>query len=232
MIRYFLRTAIFAALFVASAQSAHAVGPQSASGTVNVSAIVSGLPPTTPAIILSPETGATLGTRLLVVRGSCGPSLTVKLYNKGTLVGSTVCANDSTFVFNLSLDEGNNTLTTLNFDVYDQAGPASPPVEVTVLPAEATVVATPVQAAVRPLAIGSVDTPGDQGLFEDNAVEPIAAWLGVGNSSAPRSRPIITFSVLTAAVMQSIDAIFFELKYSQAILLLGRRIVAWILSLF
>ena len=69
----------------------------------------------------------------MVVSGTCGPGLLVKLFNNNQLIGSASCELDGTFRINLSLSVGKNILTALNYDTLDQAGPTSPSVIVLVI---------------------------------------------------------------------------------------------------
>lgn len=110
-----------------------AAATQTDSQSVNVTAVVPGPPPTTPATITSPTNNTVVAVTPLVVSGTCGPGLEVRLYDNTTQVGSTICALDGTFSINMSLNVGANNLTVLNFDTLNQPGPASPTVVVTVV---------------------------------------------------------------------------------------------------
>ena len=100
--------------------------------SVNVTATVLGPPPTIPAIISSPVNATITELTPLVISGTCGPNLLVKVFNNGQLIGSTTCALDGTFVINTTLDIGINVLTALNYDSLGQSGPVSPAVTITV----------------------------------------------------------------------------------------------------
>lgn len=101
---------------------------------VTVTAIVYGPPPTTQAVILQPADGQTLKTTLLVVQGTCGADLLVRVFNNGNLAGTITCSPDNTFTMNITLVVGNNKLTAQNYDAQEQPGPDSPAVNVIVLP--------------------------------------------------------------------------------------------------
>jgi len=126
---------------------------QTVTRSVTVTATVLGPPPTTPAVITSPSGNITVGVTPLVVSGTCGPGLEVRLTNNGVLVGTTTCALDGTFTINISLNEGTNNLAVLNFDTLNQAGPASAIVTVLVL------FSTPASPANSTRPVGSSPTP-------------------------------------------------------------------------
>lgn len=135
-IRTFLGSLRWVVLVVIVASLLTPLIVQAATQTVNrpvtVTATVLGPAPTTPAIITSPSGNITVGVTPLVVSGTCGPGLEVRLTNNGVVVGITTCALDGTFVINISLAEGINNLAALNYDTLNQAGPASPTVVITV----------------------------------------------------------------------------------------------------
>ena len=105
----------------------------SQNGTQTITAIVPGPPPSTPAVITTPSGNITVNVTPLVIRGTCGPGLIVRVFNNNQLIGTASCQLDGTFVINITLPIGTNVLTALNYDTLDQAGPASPAVIVTVL---------------------------------------------------------------------------------------------------
>ncbi len=103
---------------------------QSMNQSVNVTAIVPGPPPSTPAIITSPSDGTNVAVGPIVISGTCQPTLVVKVFNNDILTGTTTCANDGTFTINTTLTNSLNVLSALNYDSLDRAGPASPKVNV------------------------------------------------------------------------------------------------------
>lgn len=60
-------------------------------------------------------------------------------------------------------------------------------------------------------------TPGDQKVFEDTPIEPLANWIGVGNPDASPARPIVATGVLAITTTTIVDAMFFELRMTQAV---------------
>lgn len=102
------------------------------SGTVNIAATVQGSPPSTPAIITSPQNNAIVNTTPLVVMGTCEGNLSVTVYNQGAVAGTGTCSTSGTFIINIGLFYGLNTITALSFDGFGRPGPTSPSVSVTV----------------------------------------------------------------------------------------------------
>lgn len=100
------------------------------SGSISLSGIVYGPPPTIPATILSPTDGESFSVSTITVSGSCGPGLLVKIWRNSILAGSTVCGLDGTFSLQISLTPGTNVLRARNYDFQDQVGPDSPDVTV------------------------------------------------------------------------------------------------------
>lgn len=132
---------------------------QTVNRPVTVTATVLGPPPTTPAVITAPSGNITVGVTPLVVSGTCGPGLEVRLTNNGILVGTTTCALDGTFTINISLNEGINNLAVLNFDTLNQAGPASATITVTVRSPQVTTPTQPGQGSSRPTTAEPLTTP-------------------------------------------------------------------------
>ena len=106
---------------------------QSSSQSVNVTATVPGPPPTTPAIILQPSNGSTVSVTPVVISGTCGNGLLVKVFDNGREIGSTICDASGQFSINTSLIVGQNELQAFNYDTLNQAGPTSGTVLVTVI---------------------------------------------------------------------------------------------------
>lgn len=60
------------------------------------------------------------------------------------------------------------------------------------------------------------ENPGDQAIFEDTPLETVAAWSGVGNSTASAVRPVLATGFLVATTITIIDMLFLELRFTQA----------------
>lgn len=108
------------------------MGVITSSGNVSVTLTVPGTAPTTPAIILNPISG-TVNQQNIIVSGTCGAGLVVKIFNNSMFIGSQFCSVGGTFSINIILNNGINNLTALNFDALNQPGPISPTVSVTLI---------------------------------------------------------------------------------------------------
>lgn len=162
------------------------VAAATSSGSLNVTATVVPTAPTIPAVIDSPTNNTNLETTPLVVTGTCGVGLTVRVFNNGQLSGTSTCAIDGTFSINITLNYGSNNLTALNYDSFDQAGPASAAVNVFVN--QPPPGPNPVEP--RPSIAESIgsrsrqnlgqDKLGERPLFEGTLLEPLAKTLRLG----------------------------------------------------
>ncbi len=117
-------------------------GVQTSSGSIPITATVPGPAPTTPATISSPTTGITTTSATIIVSGTCGADLLVRIYRNDIFAGSTYCSASGTFTIEVSLATGKNDLRALNYDTLDQAGPTSPTVSVTYTPKTTTTTTT------------------------------------------------------------------------------------------
>jgi hypothetical protein len=86
------------------------------------------------AVITSPADGTTVATASLNVIGTCPYGSYVKLYTNNTFSGVVFCASDGSFQLSDDLFLGENNLTAQDFNVTDQAGPATAGVTVTYTP--------------------------------------------------------------------------------------------------
>jgi hypothetical protein len=161
------------------------------SGGLQVTAFVPLTPPITQAIITNPINPSRFTTTPLVVRGTCGPYLLVRIFDNGQLAGSMTCSVDGDFVINITLNIGANRLTALNYDAQNQSAPASPDVNVTVDPVVvvagkfldlgsiASDINTTNPLATPPIDGVSIGESDSQRLFEGTFIDPIAKVAGV-----------------------------------------------------
>lgn len=194
------------------------VSAVSISADTTVTALVLGVPPTMPATITQPTNNSVVETTPMVVRGSCGAGLTVRVYDNGQLVGSVQCAIDDSYVMNITLLVGNNVLTALNFDFQEQPGPVSPSVTVTVKlpePEVETVIGAEAQnTAAGTISGGTTDTTDDGAvgsgvrLFEGSVVEPLAKVLGVEQIVSPTTNTVTTTLINLIFILSIGGAIF------------------------
>jgi hypothetical protein len=126
------------------------------SGNISVGMTVSGAPPTQGAVITTPKDGTISTQAVITVAGTCSTTTEVVVDTNATLAGSTICSNTGTFSLNIQLFTGLNSLTALNYDGLNQAGPITPTVTVTYTPPAGGSPSTP----TPPLSIYPITTSG------------------------------------------------------------------------
>jgi hypothetical protein len=132
-------------------------GPQA--GSIGITGIMPGVPPTVAAVIESPVNQQHIGSSPVTVSGSCPKNTLVEIYKNDIFAGSTICSDTGRFSVDIDLLIGQNTLIARVYDALNQAGPDSSPVTVSydILPFQGS--------AVTPLNLG-----GPQLLLNTNAV--------------------------------------------------------------
>lgn len=127
-----LGSLLVSAYFVA--QSAFAIerlpDPDPAPGSFGIEATKTQAPPTVPARISVPGSGASFTSSPITVSGTCQTDLLVQIYNNNVMVGAVMCVNNS-FSLEVTLFVGTNELSAIVYDGLEQAGPASNLVTVT-----------------------------------------------------------------------------------------------------
>lgn len=109
------------------------VGAITHNSDVTVYATVTGPPPAIGAFITSPTDGLELIDESRVeVKGTCPLGTYVVLRNNEVLGGSTVCDDSGVFVLMIELGLGENIISARDYDDYNQTGPVTPTVKVTV----------------------------------------------------------------------------------------------------
>lgn len=99
--------------------------PQPAPGSYGIEATKLQPPPTVPASIATPGSGASYGnSSTITVTGVCQDDLLVQIYDNNVLVGSVMCKNGS-YTIQVSLFVGQNQLSAIVYDDIGQAGPTS-----------------------------------------------------------------------------------------------------------
>ena len=99
--------------------------------SIVVSAIVPGPAPTIGATITQPVSGLILLDKNTVeVSGTCEVGTFVVINDNSLAVGSTICSQAGIFNLTVQLLIGDNTLSALDYDNMNQAGPTTPPVMV------------------------------------------------------------------------------------------------------
>lgn len=119
--------------------TAYAAIPGPESGSVGLSGIVPGKPPTVAPTIDSPKNGARFSTTPITVSGTCPKNTLVEVFKNNIFAGSVPCRDDSGYSLDIDLLIGENVLMARVYDDLNQAGPDSnkPTVFYDALPAQA-----------------------------------------------------------------------------------------------
>jgi len=150
--------ALLSALLYLSIPMISHAGNITQSGQVQVTAKVTGPPPSVPAVITSPASGQVITNIPVEVIGTCSePGLVIEIFDNGSFIGSAMCQNDGTFTVSVDLTKGKNDLVAEEFDALDQQGPNSTVVSVTyappVVPVNVSQAATPASSSPSQLSI-------------------------------------------------------------------------------
>jgi hypothetical protein len=124
---FFILALVGATLLLVGA-SAKAGPPQTYSGDINVSGIVPGDPPSTPAEITEPKNGTYVQNSSLTIRGTCEPQelgRAIEIYRISAFAGSTVCTPAGEFEITITLLPGKNDIVARTVDWVGQYGPDS-----------------------------------------------------------------------------------------------------------
>ena len=99
--------------------------PGPASGSIGLSGVVEGEPPTEGAVILVPSTGTRFSETPITVSGTCPANILVEIFKNDIFAGSTICTAEGEFSLETDLLVGRNDLTARVFDALSQEGPVS-----------------------------------------------------------------------------------------------------------
>lgn len=134
-----LAALLFAVGLLLSVYTVYAASPGPQAGSVGLSGIVPGKPPTTGATIDSPKSGTHFATTPVTITGTCPKSTLVELYKNNIFAGSTPCSTDGKYTLDIDLLIGSNVLVARVYDDLNQPGPDSNSVTVfyDALPAQA-----------------------------------------------------------------------------------------------
>lgn len=103
-------------------------------GSVNVSVIVPGPPPTIGAVITSPlDKDKFTDKQTLVVSGTCEVNTFVVIHDNDQLVGSDTCTAGGFFSLTIQVEAGKNVLSAMDYDNLNRPGPVTPTVTIFVL---------------------------------------------------------------------------------------------------
>jgi hypothetical protein len=100
------------------------VKAESSSGSVTIGALVKGPAPSVGAVITSPLDGAKIvDVDTIDISGTCAPTTFVVVKNGTLAAGSTVCNDAGVFGVTIQVNLGENILSAMNYDNYNQPGP-------------------------------------------------------------------------------------------------------------
>ena len=126
---YFSLTALLAItgfiLFMSTQMAAAWVRPGPATGSVGVTGVMPGKPPTEAATITSPKSNQRFPETPIKVTGTCPAGSLVEIFKNDIFAGSVVCSEDGKFSIEVDLLIGQNHITARVFDALNQEGPAS-----------------------------------------------------------------------------------------------------------
>lgn len=145
--------------FVLIAYSASAASPPPQAGSVGLSGVMPGKPPTVAATIRTPTNQQRFSTTPVVVAGTCPENTLVEIFKNDIFAGSTTCTPGGSYSLEIDLLIGQNVLIARVYDALNQPGPDSNAVTVfyDALPTQA--------GSLTPLDFG-----GDQLLLNTDAV--------------------------------------------------------------
>lgn len=98
-------------------------GPEA--GSVGLTGIMPGKPPTVAATIRTPSDGQRFSTSPVTVSGTCPAETLVEIFKNDIFAGSTTCTEGGTYSLDIDLLNGQNTLIARVYDALNQPGPDS-----------------------------------------------------------------------------------------------------------
>jgi len=116
------------ATFTVNSFAAASPGPQAYS--VSLTGVMPEKPPVTAATITTPSNSQQFATTPVTVSGTCPAQTLVEIFENNIFAGSTPCNANSTYTVQVDLLYGQNSLTAIDYDVLNQAGPVSNTVSV------------------------------------------------------------------------------------------------------
>lgn len=102
----------------------------SQNGAIGLQGEIPSNPPTRGATIAVPSNGASFTSLPITVSGTCPSGLLIKVFSNNIFIGSAICTGGS-YSVQTDLFSGQNTLTAIDYDALNQAGPTSNDVNVT-----------------------------------------------------------------------------------------------------
>lgn len=98
-------------------------GPES--GSVGLTGVVPGKPPTTAATIETPSNGQRFSATPITVTGTCPENTLVEIFKTDIFAGSTTCSSTGRYTVEIDLLIGENRLVARVYDALNQPGPDS-----------------------------------------------------------------------------------------------------------
>jgi hypothetical protein len=108
---------------IAYTAAAQSPGPES--GSIGLTGIVPGKPPTTAAAIKVPNNQQHFQISPVVFSGTCPATTLVEIFKNDIFAGSAACADDGTFSVSIDLLIGENRVVAKVYDALNQPGPDS-----------------------------------------------------------------------------------------------------------
>ena len=108
--------------------------PGPAAGSIGLTGVMPGKPPTQGARITTPSPGQSFTQTPVVIGGTCPTNTLVEIFKNDIFAGSTPCNTDGTFKIEVDLLIGANAIVARVYDALNQAGPDSNTVNVTYNP--------------------------------------------------------------------------------------------------
>jgi hypothetical protein len=103
-------------------------GPEA--GSIGITGIMPGKPPTVAASIQTPTDGQRFSETPITVTGTCPQDTLVELFKNDIFAGSTTCTERGTYSLQIDLMNGQNILIARVYDALNQPGPDSNPIVV------------------------------------------------------------------------------------------------------
>lgn len=119
--------------------TSYAASPGPEAGSIGLSGVVPGKPPTIAPTIDTPKSGARFSTTPVTVSGTCPKNTLVEIFKNNIFAGSVPCQDNGRYNLEIDLLIGENILLARVYDDLNQAGPDSnkPTVFYDALPAQA-----------------------------------------------------------------------------------------------
>jgi hypothetical protein len=111
--------------FALSVYTAYAASPGPQAGSIGLTGVVPGKPPSVPPTISTPRSGQHFSTTPVHVTGTCPKFTLVEIFKNNIFAGSTPCSDDKTYSLDIDLLIGKNILMARVYDDLNQASPDS-----------------------------------------------------------------------------------------------------------